>query len=240
MQIEVRLLIGLVASSLIGLLAYRRGSLTRSGALGAVIVGTTIFGFGGWAAGLTLIAFFVSSSALSHFKENNTRKQRAAEMFEKGGQRDLWQALANGGAAAVFAVFDYLTYSPTPCPLGMNCVEMPTLLRIALFGALATVTADTWATELGVLSKTKPISITSLRIVEPGTSGGISFIGIVAALMGAGLIGLFCGLASGETMNGGLFHNVGPILGILLVLLCGGLLGSLFDSFLGADRKSVV
>ena len=64
MQIEWRLLIGLAASALIGAFALWRGSLTPSGALGAVIIGTTIFGFGGWAAGLTLIAFFVSSSRL--------------------------------------------------------------------------------------------------------------------------------------------------------------------------------
>lgn len=49
------LLLGLILSGLIGLLAYRRGSLAPSGALGAVLVGTPIFGFGGWTRGLTLI-----------------------------------------------------------------------------------------------------------------------------------------------------------------------------------------
>ncbi len=102
--IPFRLLVGLLVCTLIGLVAYRRGSLSRSGVLGAVITGTTIFGFGGWAAGLTLIAFFVSSSLLSHFKERDIRKQRATEMFDKGGQRDIWQALANGGAATICAL----------------------------------------------------------------------------------------------------------------------------------------
>jgi len=55
-----RLVAGLIISALIGWLAYQRRSLSRSGVLGAVITGTLIFGFGGLAAGLLLIAFFLS------------------------------------------------------------------------------------------------------------------------------------------------------------------------------------
>ena len=78
-----RILAGIILSTLIGAIAYRRGSLTSSGWLGAIITGTLTFGFGGWTWGLTLIAFFVSSSALSHFRQN--RKQAlAGEKFEKG------------------------------------------------------------------------------------------------------------------------------------------------------------
>ncbi len=174
-----RLLIGLAASALIGILALRRGSLTPSGAWGAVIVGTMIFGFGGFAAGLTLIAFFVSSSLLSHFKQNNVRKQRAAEMFEKGGQRDIGQVLANGGAAAIFAVLSALVMPvafPLLASLGVTDYRHTQIMgalwdgtTAAFVGAIATVNADTWATELGVLSATKPRSILSLQTVEPGT-----------------------------------------------------------------------
>ena len=71
------LLFGLVLSGVIAILAQRRGSLDKSGALGAVIVGTLIFGCGGWVWGLTLITFFVSSSALSHYQE--AAKQDLAE-----------------------------------------------------------------------------------------------------------------------------------------------------------------
>src|SRR5262245_30796985 len=97
--VALRLLLGLVLSAAIGALGYRRGSLSRSGVLGAVLVGTTIFGLGGWAWGTLLVVFFVSSSALSHYKER--RKAALAEKFSKGSQRDLAQALANGGAGAL-------------------------------------------------------------------------------------------------------------------------------------------
>ena len=98
-----RILAGIILSALIGGAAYRRGSLTPSGWLGAIITGTLTFGFGGWTWGLTLIAFFLSSSALSHFRQ--ARKQAiAGEKFEKGGRRDLNQTLANGGVGAALAL----------------------------------------------------------------------------------------------------------------------------------------
>jgi uncharacterized protein (TIGR00297 family) len=171
-----RILAGLLLSLLIGGLAYRRRSLTGSGWLGAVLTGTLTFGFGGWTWGLALIAFFVTSSALSHFRQ--AQKQRiAGEKFEKGGRRDLFQVLANGGAGALLALLYGLSGEP------------PTLL--ALFaGIMATVTADTWATELGVLSPHPPRLVTSGRIVEPGTSGGITAYGLLASAGGSLLIGL--------------------------------------------------
>ena len=72
-------------SALIGGLAYRRGSLTRSGWLGAVLTGTLTFGFGGWTWGLTLIAFFVTSSALSHFRQGQKQRSPAKSSRRAAG-----------------------------------------------------------------------------------------------------------------------------------------------------------
>ena len=102
MDLPLQLLLGVVLSTAIGYAGYRRRALTRSGVIGALLTGTAIFGFGGLGAGLLLIAFFGSSSLLTHYKES--AKTEAAEAFAKGGPRDLGQALANGGVAAVMAV----------------------------------------------------------------------------------------------------------------------------------------
>src|ERR1700737_4735582 len=96
------ILLGLLFSTGIGLLAYRRRSLTSSGVVGAVVTGTTIFGLGGWAWGLSLIFFFVSSSLFSHFRESD-KAQTAADKFSKGSQRDISQVAANGGIATLMA-----------------------------------------------------------------------------------------------------------------------------------------
>jgi uncharacterized membrane protein len=68
------LLIGLILSAIISVVAYRRDSLSESGVIGAMVVGTLIFGFGGWVWGLTLITFFVTSSALSHYRERSLER----------------------------------------------------------------------------------------------------------------------------------------------------------------------
>jgi uncharacterized protein (TIGR00297 family) len=233
--IPARLVLGLIISTFIGFIAHRRGSLSQSGVLGAVITGTLIFGFGGWAAGLTLIAFFVSSSLLSRFKANSVRKQHATEMFDKGGQRDLGQALANGGGAAVLAVLGAFVLSiPNTSPQSTVLISGLWIASMAgLVGALATVNADTWATELGVLSRSKPRLIVRPRqLVEPGTSGGVTSIGLLAALAGAAFVSLIFVLVRRVGTGFDLWH-------VFISATIGGVVGSLFDSFLGATVQAM-
>jgi uncharacterized protein (TIGR00297 family) len=212
-----RILAGLILSTAIGWLAYRRGSLTRSGWHGAIITGTATFGFGGWTWGLGLIAFFVSSSALSHFRQ--AQKQRiTGEKFEKGGRRDLAQTLANGGAGALLALIYGLGGEPAAL--------------LALFaGIMATVTADTWATELGTLSRRPPRLITTLRPVPAGTSGGVSMVGTLATAAG----GLFIGVVLALVFR---IEHGGWLAWLVPAALVGGLAGSLCDSLLGATVQA--
>ena len=87
---------GLVLSAIIAWLAYRRKALTPSGALGAILTGTAIFGFGGLGWGLLLIAFFVSSSLLTRYKE--AAKAEVAEQFAKAAHATcgrLWPMAAS-------------------------------------------------------------------------------------------------------------------------------------------------
>ncbi len=212
-----RIITGLLLSVAIGGLAWWRRSLTVSGWLGAVITGTLTFGFGGWSWGLALIAFFVSSSLLSHYKER-IKEQRAGEKFAKGGRRDFAQTMANGGIGAALA-------------LAYGLLAEPPLLLALFAGVLATVTGDTWATELGVLSPHQPRLITSGRPVAAGTSGGITALGTAAAAAGGLLIGVVLLLVRGiEGMSDGLLSGWW----LLPASLLGGLGGALFDSLLGA------
>lgn len=207
-----QLLLAFIFSSLIVALAYWRGSLAQSGAGAALLVGTLIYGFGGWVWGVLLALFFVSSSLLSHYKERE--KRAVAEKFDKGHRRDFAQVFANGGVGAMAAVLHAF---------------FPSLLWLPLFlGAMATVTADTWATELGTLSKRPPRLITSGKIVPVGTSGGISLFGTAVSLTGGLLIGLMAGLLTPNSLL--LFIFIGGI---------AGLAGSLADSLLGATVQQI-
>jgi len=215
MPITYQLPLGLLLALLVSLLARRARSLDNSGALAAAFVGTVIFGLGGLPWAILLLAFFVTSSALSRaFKQ---RKQSASEKFSKGHERDAAQVLGNGAIATVFAAL-HLFYPGAAWPW------------VGFAAALAAVNADTWATELGVLSPQPPRMITDLRrVVEPGTSGGVSWIGILAALSGAALIGILAAFLAPQAT---------PVLTALIVTLA-GLAGSLFDSLLGASVQAM-
>jgi uncharacterized protein (TIGR00297 family) len=216
-------LVGLLLSSLMGLAGYSKKALSRSGAAGAVLVGTTIFGFGGWIWGSLLVAFFVSSSMLSFFKD--TDKKLAAEKFDKGSRRDLGQALANGGVGAVIAASRPLL----PAAGGWH----------AYLGSMASVNADTWATELGVLNRQPPRLITSGQPVPPGTSGGISLLGTLASFGGGLFIGLAAWLLSQiQTVTTGRVSASNSGKDVLIAGLA-GLAGSLFDSYLGATVQAI-
>jgi len=216
------LLGGFVLSLVIGVIGYKRGALNGSGIVGAALIGTLIFGLGGWEWGILLIAFFVSSSALSFYRARE--KQGLAEKFAKGHRRDLGQALANGGVAALLAVLSHFL-SPFPGE------GRGGLWFVACAGALAAVNADTWATELGVLSRTSPRLITTGRRVEVGASGGVTWLGTVASLGGA----LFIGLLGALVLRQG--WAAGGIL--LLAATVGGLAGSVCDSILGATVQGI-
>lgn len=213
----MQLFYALVFSAIVVALAYWRGSLSRSGAVGALIVGTLTFGFGGWQWGVLLGVFFVSSSLLSHFKEEE--KKAAAEKFDKGHRRDMGQVLANGGLGAVLATLS--AFVPE------TAVPAETWFLMFL-GVMATVTADTWATELGTLSKQPPRLITNGKIVEVGTSGGVSLLGTAVSLAGGLVIGLVAGLITEYSL---LVTSLGGALG--------GLAGSLVDSLLGATVQQI-
>jgi uncharacterized protein (TIGR00297 family) len=209
---------GLILSAVVAVAGYRRAALSKSGVAGALITGTILCGLGGWEWGMLLIAFFISSSALSHYRESD--KENLAEKFAKGHQRDMGQALANAGVASALAIVGLFWNHP--------------LLYIACAGSMAAVNADTWATELGVLSRRPPRLITTGQPVDVGTSGGVTALGMVASIGGAGLIGLFGGA-------GGLVVEMG-LAGASLVLLSavvGGLIGALCDSVLGATIQAI-
>jgi uncharacterized protein (TIGR00297 family) len=214
--------IGLILSTTIALVAFRKRALTPSGAAGAILVGTLTFGSGGWVWGLVLIAFFVLSSVLSRYRHAD--KRELADKFLKGSRRDLAQVLANGGLAALISVL----YSSHPTPA----------LLAAFLGAMATVNADTWGTELGVLSPTPPRLITTGRRVPAGTSGGITLLGTAASTLGALCIGLvgYLLLCVDATVMGRSPVGWGWVVPSALL---SGLLGSLFDSLLGATVQGI-
>jgi uncharacterized protein (TIGR00297 family) len=203
-------LIGFGLGLAIALLAYAAGALSITGAIAATLVGAVTFGGGGIVSGVLLILFFVSSSVLSRVGKRRKRSMHAK--FAKGGRRDHGQVLANGLTAAVMSLLFGVSADP--------------LWLAGAAGALAASNSDTWSTELGVLSRTPPRLITTWAKVAPGTSGGVTALGTLAAMAGSALIGIAGGLMSADVR-------------LISSVSYAGLIGAMFDSFLGASVQAI-
>jgi uncharacterized protein (TIGR00297 family) len=210
----LQLSLGFTLAALVSILAYRIEGLSLGGAWAATAVGGLIFALGGLQWAVLLLGFFISSSILSRAFAG--RKKDLNEKSAKGSRRDSIQVLANGGVGALLAILQGF-YPAQIWPW------------IAYAASMATVNADTWGTEIGVLSRHQPRLITTGLHVARGISGGITLMGTLAALGGALLIALLAALLAPVTGLGK----------ILVVISLTGLAGSLFDSLLGAALQIV-
>src|SRR5574341_1853160 len=122
--------------------------------------------------------------------------------------RTAGQVLANGIVAAACAV--------------AHSGRAAVWIVAGFAGAVAAATADTWATEIGLLSRTPPRLITTGRVCEPGQSGGITSLGTRGGIAGAGVIALL-----GNVLLGTSF------LGVMIA----GIAAMLVDSLLGATLE---
>ncbi|MBN1480976.1 DUF92 domain-containing protein [candidate division KSB1 bacterium] len=208
--------LGMGLALVIALLSFRLRFLNDGGAVALFLLGTLIFGVGRWTFSVPILAFFVFSSLLS--KMGGKRKNVLQNVFEKSGRRDAAQVLANGGIAGLMLIFWYFAK-----------IDFFYVLYIA---SLAAVTADTWATEIGVLAKKPPRSILTFKPVAMGTSGGISWLGTLGSA--AGSLVIVC--------VGFLFspHSSPRLLGWKegLLVLCSGVFAGLVDSYLGATIQA--
>lgn len=251
---------------LLALIGYKKKSLDLSGAVSASLVGVLTI-FSGVRYGLTLAFFFFSGSAVTKV-QSEVKKQVDEHFKEGGGLRDFVQVMANGlvptmlAAASLYSLgglsfianttgagaFAEAIISSGGSNSSMNnaTTKVASTLAVAFLSYFSCCGGDTFASELGVLSKSKPRLITTFcrKEVEPGTNGGVSLLGVVASIFG-GLVAA-SGWALGAYITSGVRTE---ILYALIIGAFGGFFGSFVDSVLGAtvqysgycrERKKVV
>jgi uncharacterized protein (TIGR00297 family) len=210
-------ILGLCA--ILSLLSWKFKLLTISGSLASFAVGVVIGWFGSinWLA--LLIAFTILGFAVTRYKLQVKIKKGLQE--GKKGERTYRNVLANGLVPAVIAVISWLVGS-----------QADLTSSLAFLTAISVAAADTTASELGVLSSRTRL-ITTYEKVAPGTDGGISGLGTLAAVI-ASTFSSFLGwlmILPGNTID----------LRILIPLSM-GFLGCMIDSVIGAtlERRGFV
>ncbi|KIV86744.1 hypothetical protein PV11_02339 [Exophiala sideris] len=219
--------------------AYTRKSLTVVGCLVAGLT-ATIHALHPSSIPFTLLGtFFLLGTSATKVKHDVKATLTQSSSGSSGGEgpRTSVQVVANSGCATLLILIHVWLYGlgNTTAP---QCFGGGTTAGILLMGIMANyaaVAADTLSSELGILSKSKPVLITSLRTVPPGTNGGVSLAGLLAGVGGSAamaatsiLLLKFC-----ETGKAGYIQTF-----FLLTAL--GTAGTLLDSLLGAVLQASV
>ena len=187
---------------ILGFITYQRKSLDLLGSAVMIIMGVVII-FSAGINWLLLIVLFLVMSLLA--TKYSKKYKRSLGQFE--GRRTSKNVISNGVVACFMAAFGgyYLPF------VG------------GFIGAIATATADTLASEIGVLDK-DPRLITTFQKVDPGTNGAVSVLGTTIGIVGAAIIGIAAYLL-------GIMHD--PIIAITVSIIS-GTIGCFADSILGA------
>ncbi|QTN38158.1 DUF92 domain-containing protein [Cryomorphaceae bacterium] len=199
-SLQERFLWVFIPAGLFALLSARIKFLTRDGAISAASLGILLYTYGGWNYVVPILIFFLTGSLLSRLL-NPT-----ANGVEKSGARDSWQVLANGGVPALGLFWGYYTGQQS---LGF----------ILFAAALASVTADTWSTEIGMRFGGTPRHILNGKKMAKGLSGGVTLAGFLGALFGASLIAT-------------VVYWLNPDIPVLWIIAL-GFAGSILDSIAG-------
>lgn len=187
---------------ILGFITYYRKSLDMFGSAVMIIMGIIII-FSAGANWLLLIVLFLVMSLLA----TKFSKKYKMSLGEFEGRRTSKNVISNGVVACFMAAFGgyYLPF------VG------------GFIGAIATATADTLASEIGVLDP-KPRLITTFQKVDPGTNGAISPLGTGIAIVGAAIIGIAAFIL-------GVLPDFIPA---IVVAVISGTVGCFADSILGA------
>lgn len=184
--------------------AYFKESITLDGGIAALIIGASIYQLSDTTLLWNLLAFFIIGSVIS--KITNKTKDQAEQNQEFSGPRNYKQVFANALPSTLIVWYCHIV------PVNSDYIVLAYIL-------FATSFADTFASELGMLSSGKVVSIINFKPLLTGVSGGVSVIGTLSGLLGSVISSFFV-------------FNYGFNIMILVALL--GFMGMLIDSLLGA------
>ena len=178
-SVTVSIAISMALSAPIAHISIKKGYLTKDGVLASLLVAVAA-AFTGLRSFIYIFAFFISSSMLTYIGYKTKQTRGSAE---KSGGRTWRQVFGAGGVGSLLFVLSFIAHY-----LGFyEWAKYSLLTALVVFAAS---TADTWAAEIGSLSKKEPRLVVKPWVkVCPGTSGGVTMLGELASISGAAFMG---------------------------------------------------
>jgi uncharacterized protein (TIGR00297 family) len=203
-----RFLSALAITAGFAVLAWFAGGVNLSGALAGSAV-AFIMAVRDLRMFLALLIVFAVTLVATRVGYARKQQLRAAE---PPGGRTAAQAMANLGIAALVVAVAGKAWP------------------VLALAALAEAAGDTSSSEIGMAFPGKTLMITTFKSVAPGTDGGISLFGTIAAVLGAASVAV-AAVATGLV----------PVSQISTIMLA-GVFGTVIDSLLGAvfERRGML
>lgn len=211
----------------------RKRSLSKSGAVAGLFVGT-VMTLSSYCFFSSLLAFFVTGSKATKFRASSKRKFE--DCFKEGGQRDWVQVFCNGGVATELAILYMIDRGCGELPVDFARNYSATWLAMGVLGALSCSCGDTLASELGTVvgGSSKPRLITNLEVVPKGTNGGVTLPGLFFSALGGLIVGTAYYISLLIFLSDDFLAVSIPQWPVMIVGTISGFLGSLIDSLIGA------
>jgi len=213
MKTNTWILIGAELFSLVvGFYSYRKKSITLSGLIALITISSCFIFLKHVDLLFVLFFMYATSSLLTKYRKSD--KKEFEKVVGKTGARDYIQALANLGIATLLMLLYHFSSN--------------NLFMVAMIGSVCTANADSWASEIGGLSQSTPVLITTFKPTQKGISGGITLVGTLGGIIGSIFISLvallFINLIS--HLNIDYFR-------LFYTTSLSGIIGFLLDSYLG-------
>jgi uncharacterized protein (TIGR00297 family) len=222
---------GLVVMAILGAISYKLQFVDVSGLISAFVVGVTVWYTGGVASFIILLFFFLASGVATRFKYKAKAKQNLAQ--EGKGKRSWRNVFGSGIIPMAFSIGIFIC-SPTG-PFHFTNSFYSFAMFGGFVGAVATTTADTLASEIGVFSKRKPRLITNLRRKVPrGTIGAVSLLGEGVAVLAGIIIGALAVLFALVSPSLVPIYNLEQLLVVFPLAVLTAFIGCNLDSLFGA------
>ncbi|KAL4981008.1 integral membrane protein DUF92-domain-containing protein [Aspergillus desertorum] len=227
--------------------AWARKSLTPFGIVVAALTAIA-HAVNPWSLPLfLLLVFYLGGTKATKVKQDIKAQLTLSATGSHGGEgaRTHVQVLANSIVATVLSLAHAWVLRnnkaggpTTECfSSGRHAAD---LLVVGIVANYAAVAADTFSSELGILSKSKPRLIISptLRVVPPGTNGGVTGTGILAGIFGAFTIAFTSAILL--PFCGSFVSTLQDRIILILATTAWGALGSVLDSVLGGLLQASV
>lgn len=195
--------------------SVRQKKLTVPAAVTGTLIACLMYIGAGYQSLLLLCAFFVLGVGATAWKKENKAIPGSKPHQQ---QRTTGQVLANGGMAGLLAA------------VALFMPEWRNEIVFLIAASLASATADTVSSELGIVYGRNHYNIITWQKDRKGLDGVVSLEGTLLGIAGAALIALLYGMTNE------------PDTKQVCVIIIAGTFGNLTDSLLGAslERKEII